>query len=68
MSILNSQMFKSSRSPPLSLQKQHFQFERKEVQQKGGGDKTPAESFGLERRGISDLCVVEVTHCAFIST
>lgn len=41
MSILNSWMFKSSRSPPLSLQKQQFQFER-EKQRK---NKTPAASW-----------------------
>lgn len=69
MSILNSWMFKSSRSPPLSLQKQQFQFER-EKQRK---NKTPAASWlfflplGLARRDISDLSVLEVAQCAFIS-
>lgn len=43
MSILNSWMFKSSRSPPLSLQKQQFQFERE--RKRSREHKTPAESW-----------------------
>lgn len=67
-------MFESSKSPSLSLQKQLYQFERMKVKRAETEYKSSQEfmvcfSFFLDLAGrdISDLSVLEVAQCAFIS-
>lgn len=66
-------MFESSRSPSLSLQKQLHQLERMKVK-RGEKEYKSAKSLwfvcfflDLAGRDISDLSVLEVAQCAFIS-
>lgn len=64
-------MFKSSGSPSLSFQKQLHQFNRERGVKSGSENQLqPRVDFfflDLARRGISDLSVLEVAQCAFIS-
>lgn len=66
-------MFESSGSPSLSIQKQLYQFERMKVKRGETESKSSPEFMvclfflDLAGRDISDLRVLEVAQCAFIS-